>query len=57
MDCFLILKAMVINLFTGSSGHTVSLRACSSVGGKQFQELSRHRVRGRRVFLQPEAGD
>lgn len=46
MDCFLIPKAMVINLFTGGSGDPVSLRVCSSTGGKQFQELSRHRAGG-----------
>lgn len=31
MDCFLILKATVINLFIGSSRVTVSLRAFSRV--------------------------
>lgn len=41
MDCFLIPKAMVINLPTGSSGDIVSLRACGSEGEKQLQELSR----------------
>lgn len=46
MDCFLIPQARVINLFTGSSGDAVSLRACGSVGGKQLQELSRHRGAG-----------
>lgn len=46
MDCLLIPKAMVINLFTGSSGDPVSLRACGSVGGKQLQKLSRHRGAG-----------
>lgn len=38
MDCFLIPKATVINLFIGSSRDTVSLRSCGSAGGKQLHE-------------------
>lgn len=54
MNCFLIPKALVINLFTGSSGDTVSLRACSRVGGTApGAELAR----GAGGFLQPGAGD